>query len=155
MSMQRSVTFTLHLMCNQPVVRQKCTLDVMRVIIIDNEISCSFMCKRLLENCTIAYFKVKFLPKECEILCFLPEIERSSVERPKERCAGYMGREELTTIRMVQNAYSLCKQVQSGEPFHLNSDGTTRLMVLASMNLCFLRSQMEVLKQLLMILKKS
>ena len=49
----------------------------------------------------------------------------SSLKLPKERCAGYMRREELATIGMAHKAHVLCKQIQSGKQFDLNSDGTT------------------------------
>ena len=37
-----------------------------------------------------------------------------------------MRREELTSIGMAQKAHTLCEQIRRGEPFHLNSDGTTK-----------------------------
>ena len=56
----------------------------------------------------------------------IPDCDVSSIKLPKERCAGYMRREELTSIGMAQKAHTLCEQIRCGEPFHLNSDGTTK-----------------------------
>ena len=58
--------------------------------------------------------------------CFVPDCDISSIKLPKERCAGYMRREELATIGMAQKAHLLCEQIRCGKPFHLNSDGTTK-----------------------------
>ncbi len=59
------------------------------------------------------------------IECFLPKVDVSNLKLPKERCAGYMRCEELTTIGMAHKAHVLCKQIKSGKQFNLNSDGTT------------------------------
>ena len=56
--------------------------------------------------------------------CFLPNLDTEHLELPKERCAGYMRREELTTISMAHKASSLSEQA-STEKLHLNTDGTT------------------------------
>lgn len=58
--------------------------------------------------------------------CFVPDCDSSSIELPKERCAGYMRREELASIGMAQKVHTLCEQIRCGKSFHLNSDGTTK-----------------------------
>ena len=58
--------------------------------------------------------------------CFVPDCDSSCIELPKERCAGYMRREELATIGMAQKAHTLCEEIRCGKSFHLNSDGTTK-----------------------------
>ena len=58
--------------------------------------------------------------------CFFPDYDVSSIQLPKERCAGYMRREELASIGMAQKAHTLCEQIKHGQPFHLNSDGTKK-----------------------------
>ena len=55
--------------------------------------------------------------------CFIPDCD---VKLPKESCAGYMRREELTSIGVAQKVHTLCEQIKCGKPFHLNSDGTTK-----------------------------
>ena len=37
-----------------------------------------------------------------------------------------MRREELASIGMAQKAHTSCEQIKRGQPFHLNSDGTTK-----------------------------
>ena len=58
--------------------------------------------------------------------CFVPDCDSSCIELPKERCAGYMRREELATIGMAQKAHTLCEEIRCGKSFHLNSDGTSK-----------------------------
>ena len=43
---------------------------------------------------------------------------------PKEKCAGYMRREELSTVSMAHKASTISKYAQTGK-LHLNTDGTT------------------------------
>jgi len=63
---------------------------------------------------------------ESILLCFLPEIDVSTLQLPKRSCADYMRREELTTVAMAHKADTLCKKLAAGECFNLNSDGTTK-----------------------------
>jgi hypothetical protein len=53
---------------------------------------------------------------------FLPTLNTDELELPRERCAGYMRREELKTISMAHKAYTLAET----KSFSLNSDGTTK-----------------------------
>ena len=53
---------------------------------------------------------------------FLPTLNTDGLELPRERCAGYMRREELKTISMAHKAYTLAET----KSFSLNSDGTTK-----------------------------
>lgn len=57
--------------------------------------------------------------------CFLPSLNIERLELPKESCASYMRREELTTVNLAHNATALLDQAQSGS-LSLNSDGTTK-----------------------------
>ena len=41
---------------------------------------------------------------------------------PREKCAGYMRREEMNTICMAKKTYS----ISENKSLHLNSDGTTK-----------------------------
>ena len=54
--------------------------------------------------------------------CFIPSMNTNDLKLPREKCAGYMRREEMNTICSAQKAYTIseCKS------FHLNSDGTTK-----------------------------
>ncbi len=54
--------------------------------------------------------------------CFLPSLNVERLELPKESCASYMRREELTTLNLAHNATD---QAKSGF-LNLNSDGTTK-----------------------------
>ena len=54
---------------------------------------------------------------------FLRTLNADELELPRERCAGYMRREELKAISMAHKAYTLGKT----KSFNLNSDGTTNL----------------------------
>ena len=55
--------------------------------------------------------------------CFLPSLNTDELELPRERCAGYMRREELRTVSMAHKAYTLAEC----ESLSLHSDGTTKL----------------------------
>ncbi len=57
--------------------------------------------------------------------CFLPDVDISTLQLPKERCAGYMRRDELCTVEMAHKAHHFCSEIATGKSFHLNSDGTT------------------------------
>ena len=59
------------------------------------------------------------------VKCFFPDVDVSKLQLPKESCAGYMRREELYTVEMSHKAHHFCSQIESKEPFHLNTDGTT------------------------------
>ena len=64
--------------------------------------------------------------KICKIIkavlkCFFPNLDTKHLELPKDRCAGYMRREELATLSMAHKASVLTKQAK----LHLNTDGTT------------------------------
>ena len=54
--------------------------------------------------------------------CFLPTLNTDELELPRERCAGYMWREELRTVSMAHKAYTLAET----KSLSLNSDGTTK-----------------------------
>ena len=54
--------------------------------------------------------------------CFFPTMNTDDLKLPREKCAGYMRREEMNTICMAQKAYS----ISEGKSLHLNSDGTTK-----------------------------
>ena len=56
--------------------------------------------------------------------CFLPNLDTEHLQLPKERCAGYMHREELATISMAHKALAISEQARA-EKLHLNTDGTT------------------------------
>jgi len=56
--------------------------------------------------------------------CFLPSLDVEHPQLPKERCAGYMRKKELTTISMAHKAKVVSEQAQAGKP-HINTDGTT------------------------------
>ena len=61
------------------------------------------------------------------VLAFFPDIDPSSLKLPGKSCAGYMRREELTTISTAHHATALLEHV-ADEDFglYLNSDGTTK-----------------------------
>ena len=54
--------------------------------------------------------------------CFMPSLNTQMLMLPRERCAGYMRREELKTISMAHKAQS----VSEFKPINLNTDGTTK-----------------------------
>ena len=54
--------------------------------------------------------------------CFVPSLDVECLQLPKERCAGYMRREELRTISMAHKAYVL----HESKSLNMNSDGTTK-----------------------------
>ena len=56
---------------------------------------------------------------------FLPNLDIDRLRLPKEKCAGYMRREELKTISMAHKASILDNLVEDGM-FHINTDGTTK-----------------------------
>ena len=68
--------------------------------------------------------------------CFLPSLNTDELELPRERCAGYMWREELRTVRMAHKAYTLAES----ESLSLNSDGSTKFggVAVNGMVLCLL-----------------
>ena len=55
---------------------------------------------------------------------FLPNLDTEHLQLPKERCASYMSREELSTVSMVHKASAISEAVTT-EKLHLNTDGTT------------------------------
>ena len=57
--------------------------------------------------------------------CFLPNLDIDRLRLPKEKCAGFMRREELKTISMAHKASTLDNLVEDGM-FHINTDGTTK-----------------------------
>ena len=57
---------------------------------------------------------------------FLPNCDVDSIKLPSERCAGYMRKEELTTISTAHKVSVLFQQVNTGEKLHINTDGTTK-----------------------------
>ena len=54
--------------------------------------------------------------------CFFPTLNTSNLKLPREKCAGYMRREEMHTICMAHKAYS----ISESDSLNLNSDGTTK-----------------------------
>ena len=58
--------------------------------------------------------------------CFLPDCDVDNIKLPSERCAGYMRKDELTTISTAHKVSVLFKQVNAGQSLHINSDGTTK-----------------------------
>ncbi len=54
--------------------------------------------------------------------CFLPALNVDKLVLPRERCAGYMRREELKTLSMAHKAHT----VVESKSIDLNSDGTTK-----------------------------
>lgn len=56
--------------------------------------------------------------------CFLPNLDTEHLQLPKERCAGYMRREELSTVSMAHKASAISEAAKS-KKLHLNTDGTT------------------------------
>ena len=57
--------------------------------------------------------------------CFLPNLDTAKLILPKEKCAGYMRREELKTVSMAHKASIMDNLVEEGM-FHMNTDGTTK-----------------------------
>ena len=57
---------------------------------------------------------------------FFPDIDISSLQLPGESCAGYMRREELTTVSNAHKATALMQDIDSGKMLHINTDGTTK-----------------------------
>lgn len=57
--------------------------------------------------------------------CFLPNVNTEELDLPKERCAGYMHTEELTTVSMAHKASIISSDAAKKEKLHLNTDGTT------------------------------
>ena len=57
--------------------------------------------------------------------CFLPNLNAERLKLPKEKCAGYMRREELKTISMAHKATLVDNLVAEGM-VHINTDGTTK-----------------------------
>ena len=57
--------------------------------------------------------------------CFLPNLDTAQLILPKEKCAGYMRREELKTISMAHKASIMDTIVEEGM-LHMNTDGTTK-----------------------------
>ena len=58
--------------------------------------------------------------------CFLPECDVDNIQLPSERCAGYMRKDELTTISTAHKVSVLFKQINAGQNLHINTDGTTK-----------------------------
>jgi len=54
--------------------------------------------------------------------CFFPTLNTNDLKLPHEKCAGYMRREEMSTICMAQKVCS----ISESKSCHLNSDGTTK-----------------------------
>ena len=60
--------------------------------------------------------------------CFLPNLETAKLALPKERCAGYMRREELKTVSMAHKANTVHNLIEGGM-YLMNTDGTTKFQV--------------------------
>ena len=56
---------------------------------------------------------------------FFPDVSTDKLALPKERCAGYMRIDELSTISQAHKASIISDSIQEGKQFHLNTDGTT------------------------------
>ena len=56
---------------------------------------------------------------------FFPNLNTDELVLPKERCAGSMRIDELSTVSEAHKASIISKNVQEGKAFHLNTDGTT------------------------------
>ena len=56
---------------------------------------------------------------------FFPDLNTDELALPKERYAGRMRIDELSTVSEVHKASIISKNVQEGKAFHLNTDGTT------------------------------
>ena len=56
---------------------------------------------------------------------FFPNINTDELILPKERCAGYMRIDELSTISQAHKAAIVTENIQDGKRFHMNMDGTT------------------------------
>ena len=56
---------------------------------------------------------------------FLPALNVEALQLPRESCASYMRRHELTTLNLAHKAANLTECAQSGS-VNLNSDGTTK-----------------------------
>ena len=67
--------------------------------------------------------KIEFIIKSV-MKCFLPSLNIDELKLPRERCAGYMRREEL---KMVSMAHKACTFIES-DSLSLNSDGTTKCL---------------------------
>ena len=57
--------------------------------------------------------------------CFFPLVNVKKLALPKERCAGYMRTDELSTISTVHKAIMVHDNIEHDKPLHLNMDGTT------------------------------
>lgn len=57
--------------------------------------------------------------------CFFPSLNIEKLALPKERCAGYMRTEELSTISTAHKTIVVHDNVEHDKPLHLNMDGTT------------------------------
>ena len=61
--------------------------------------------------------------------CFLPSLDLKHLQLPRESCASYMRRYELTTVSLAHKATSVLEQatyVRKSAPLHLNTDSTTK-----------------------------
>ena len=58
--------------------------------------------------------------------CFLPDCDVDNIKLPSERCAGYMRKDELTTVSTAHKVSVLFEQINAGQSLHVNSDGTTK-----------------------------
>jgi len=56
---------------------------------------------------------------------FFPLVNVEKLSLPKERCAGYMRTDELSTISAAHKAIMVHDNIQHDKPLHLNMDGTT------------------------------
>ena len=57
--------------------------------------------------------------------CFLPNLNVEDLELPKERCAGYMQADELTTVSLAHKATVISEKAEKTGMLHMNTDGTT------------------------------
>ena len=58
--------------------------------------------------------------------CFLPNLNVDDLQLPKERCAGYMRADELTTVSLAHKASAISEKAEKmSGMLHMNTDGTT------------------------------
>ena len=63
-------------------------------------------------NCTIPYLLIKYHQLRFQVLLklfYLPALNTDELELPREKCAGYMQKEELRTVSMAHKAYTLAE----------------------------------------------
>ena len=81
---------------------------------------------------------------------FFPLVNVEKLSLPKERCAGYMRMDELSTISAAHKAIMVHDNIQHDKPLPLNMDGLTlnqkKLGGAAINNMVNVLPQIELLK---------